>query len=166
MLYNIDMDKTVLAYIKKDGKYLMLFRNKKKVDINKGKWIGIGGHLEKDESKEQALVREIKEETGLDVLHYAYRGELLFVNNDFQEIMYLYLVDEVSGDLIECDEGELAWIKEDDLMSLNMWEGDYKFLPLLINTDKFIRLELRYSDDQLVEVKEWSTGYETREISH
>ena len=160
------MDKTVLAYIKKDGKYLMLFRNKKKVDINKGKWIGIGGHLEKDESKEQALVREIKEETGLDVLHYVYRGELLFVNNDFQEIMYLYLVNEVSGDLIECDEGELAWIKENDLMSLNMWEGDYKFLPLLINTDKFIRLELRYSDDQLVEVKEWSTGYETREISH
>ena len=160
------MDKTVLAYIKKDGKYLMLFRNKKKADINKGKWIGIGGHLEKDESKEQALVREIKEETGLDVLHYTYRGELLFVNNDFQEIMYLYLVDEVSGDLIECDEGELAWIKENDLISLNMWEGDYKFLPLLINTDKFIRLELRYSDDQLVEVKEWSTGYETREISH
>ena len=157
---------TTLCYLERDGKYLMLFRNKKKVDINKGKWIGIGGHLEKDESKEQALVREIKEETGLDVLHYVYRGELLFVNNDFQEIMYLYLVDEVSGDLIECDEGELAWIKEDDLMSLNMWEGDYKFLPLLINTDEFIRLELKYSDDQLVEVKEWSTGYETREISH
>ena len=162
----MNMDKTVLAYIKKDGKYLMLFRNKKKVDINKEKWIGIGAHLEKDESKEQALVREIKEETGLDVLHYIYRGELLFVNNDFQEIMYLYIVDEVSGGLIECNEGELAWIKEDDLMSLNMWEGDYKFLPLLINTDEFIRLELRYSDDQLVEVKEWSTGYETREISH
>ena len=160
------MDKTVLAYIKKDGQFLMLYRNKKKQDINKGKWIGIGGHLEQGESKEQALVREIKEETGLDVLHYIYRGELLFVNNDFEEVMYLYLVDEVSGDVIECDEGELAWIKEDDLMSLNMWEGDYKFLPLLINTDEFIRLELRYSDDQLVEVKEWSTGYETREISH
>ena len=160
------MDKTVLAYIKKDGQFLMLYRNKKKQDINKGKWIGIGGHLEQGENKEQALVREIKEETGLDVLHYIYRGELLFINNDFEEVMYLYLVDEVSGDLIECDEGELAWIKEDDLMSLNMWEGDYKFLPLLINTDEFIRLELRYSDDQLVEVKEWSTGYETREISH
>ena len=160
------MDKTVLAYIKKDGQFLMLYRNKKKQDINKGKWIGIGGHLEQGESKEQALVREIKEETGLDVLHYIYRGELLFLNNDFEEVMYLYLVDEVSGDLIECDEGELAWIKEDDLMSLNMWEGDYKFLPLLINTNEFIRLELRYSDDQLVEVKEWSTGYETREISH
>ena len=160
------MDKTVLAYIKKDGQFLMLYRNKKKQDINKGKWIDIGGHLEQGESKEQALVREIKEETGLDVLHYIYRGELLFLNNDFEEVMYLYLVDEVSGDLIECDEGELAWIKEDDLMSLNMWEGDYKFLPLLINTNEFIRLELRYSDDQLVEVKEWSTGYETREISH
>ena len=160
------MDKTVLAYIKKDDKYLMLFRNKKKVDINKGKWIGIGGHIEKDESKEQALVREIKEETGLDVLHYIYRGELLFVNNDFEEIMYLYLVDEVKGSLIECDEGELAWFKKEELMKLNMWEGDYKFLPLLLNTEDFIRLELRYSNDQLVEVKEWSKGYETREISN
>ena len=147
------MDTTVLAYIKKDDKFLMLFRNKKEHDINKGKWIGIGGHIEEGESKEQALVREIKEETGLDVLHYLYRGELLFINNDFEEIMYLYLVDEVSGTLIDCDEGQLAWIKKEDLMSLNMWEGDYKFLPLLINTDEFIRLELRYSDDKLIEVK-------------
>lgn len=147
------MDKTVLAYIKKDGQFLMLFRNKKKVDINKGKWIGIGGHIEKGESKEEALIREIKEETGLDVIHYVYRGELLFVNNDFEEIMYLYLVDEVSGEVSDCDEGELAWIKQEELMSLNMWEGDYKFLPLLINTDEFIKLELRYSNDQLIEVK-------------
>ena len=150
------MDKTVLAYIKKDGQFLMLYRNKKEHDINKGKWIGIGGHIEEGETKEQALVREIKEETGLNVLHYIYRGELLFVNNDFEEVMYLYLVDDISGNVIDCDEGELAWVKQDDLMSLNMWEGDYKFLPLLINTDEFIRLELRYCDDQLVEVKEWS----------
>ncbi|MBO4856231.1 MAG: 8-oxo-dGTP diphosphatase [Bacilli bacterium] len=150
------MDKTVLAYIKKDGQFLMLYRNKKEHDINKGKWIGIGGHIEEGETKEQALVREIKEETGLNVLHYIYRGELLFVNNDFEEVMYLYLVDDISGNVIDCDEGELAWVKQNDLMSLNMWEGDYKFLPLLINTDEFIRLELRYCDDQLVEVKEWS----------
>ncbi len=149
------MDKTVLAYIKKDNSFLMLFRNKKKLDINKGKWIGIGGHIEEGETKEQALLREIKEETGLDVIHYEYRGELLFVNNDFEEVMYLYLVDEVSGEITSCDEGELAWIKEEDIMKLNMWEGDYKFLPLLLNTNEFIRLELRYADDKLVEAKEW-----------
>lgn len=160
------MDKTVLAYIKKDNQFLMLYRNKKKKDINKEKWIGVGGHLEEGESKEQALIREIKEETGLDVLHYIYRGELLFINNDFEEVMYLYLVDEVKGETTDCDEGELAWIKKEDLMSLNMWEGDYKFLPLLINTDEFIRLKLIYKDDQFVGVEEWSTGYETREISH
>ena len=160
------MDKTVLAYIKKDNQFLMLYRNKKKKDINKEKWIGVGGHLEEGESKEQALIREIKEETGLDVLHYIYRGELLFVNNDFEEVMYLYLVDEVKGEITDCDEGELAWIKKEDLMSLNMWEGDYEFLPLLTNTDEFIRLKLIYKDDQFVGVEEWSTGYETREISH
>lgn len=83
------MDRTVLAYIKKDNSFLMLFRNKKKHDINKGKWVGIGGHIEEGENKEQALIREIKEETGLDVIKYQYRGELLFVNNDFEEVMYL-----------------------------------------------------------------------------
>lgn len=144
------MDKTVLAYIKKDDLYLMLFRNKKKSDINKQKWIGVGGHIEKGESKEEALIREIKEETGLDVIHYEYRGEILFANNDFEEIMYLFLVDSFKGELIECDEGTLAWIKKEDLMSLNMWEGDYKFLPLLINTKEFIKMELRYDGDKLV----------------
>ena len=72
------MDKTVLAYIKKDGQFLMLYRNKKEHDINKGKWIGIGGHIEEGETKEQALIREIKEETGLDVLQYDHRYQSIF----------------------------------------------------------------------------------------
>lgn len=146
------MDKTVLCYIEKDSSYLMLFRNKKKEDINKGKWIGIGGHLEKNETKEEALLREVKEETGLTLNSFIYRGEILFVNNDFKEVMYLYTSSDYSGEIIECDEGELKWISFKDIPSLNLWEGDRIFLPKLINSESLINLELYYENDKLVKV--------------
>ena len=81
------MDKTVLCYLEKDNQYLMLFRNKKEHDLNGSKWIGVGGHLEDGETKEEALYREIIEETGLRINSYIYRGELLFINDDFEEII-------------------------------------------------------------------------------
>ena len=146
------MDKTVLCYIEKDNSYLMLFRNKKKEDINKGKWIGIGGHLEQNETKEEALLREVKEETGLTLNSFIYRGEILFVNNDFKEVMYLYTSSDYFGEIIECDEGELKWISFKDIPSLNLWEGDRIFLPKLINSESIINLELYYENDKLVKV--------------
>ena len=146
------MDKTVLCYIEKDNSYLMLFRNKKKEDINKGKWIGIGGHLGQNETKEEALLREVKEETGLTLNNFIYRGEILFVNNDFKEVMYLYTSSDYSGEIIECDEGELKWISFKDIPSLNLWEGDRIFLRKLINSESIINLELYYENDKLIKV--------------
>lgn len=148
------MDKTVLCYLINNNQYLMLFRNKKKDDLNEGKWIGVGGHLEKGETKEQALVREIKEETGLDLHSSIFRGELVFKNDDYEEIMYLYTSDDFSGTLINCDEGELRWINKEDIMNLNMWEGDKAFLPRLINSNNFIKMTLIYSKGKLVKVEE------------
>ena len=156
------MEKTVLCYLEKDHQCLMLFRNKKKHDLNGSKWIGVGGHLEKGESKEEALYREIFEETGLTINSYEYRGELLFVNDDFEEIMYLYTSNDFSGKLKECDEGELHWVDKDKIMGLTLWEGDKAFLPLLINTKQFIRLKLIYKQSQLVEVTKWEEEHETR----
>ena len=157
MLYTniMHIDKTTLGYIQKDDSFLMLFRNKKENDINKGKWVGVGGHIEANEDKDTCIIREVKEETGLDVINYQYRGELLFVSDGYYEIMYLYLINETKGELIKCDEGELKWIKKKDLLSLNMWEGDKVFLPLLIDTDQFIKLKLIYSNNKLIEVGEW-----------
>ena len=146
------MDKTVLCYLEKDNQYLMLLRNKKKNDINALKWIGVGGHIEEGETKEEALIREVKEETGLVINSFIYRGELLFVNNDFSEIMYLFTSDDFAGNLIECDEGELKFIDKDKIMDLNLWEGDKTFLPLLINTNEFIKMKLIYENDVLKEV--------------
>ncbi len=148
------MDKTVLCYLHRGDKYLLLYRNKKKVDINEGKWIGIGGHLEPGETKEQALVREVKEETGLLINSFEYRGDLIFINDDYEEIMYLYTSDDFTGDIIECDEGELHWIDKGKILSLNLWEGDRTFLPKLLSTKEFIKMTLRYSKDQLIEVVE------------
>lgn len=147
------MDQTVLCYLYQDRSYLMLYRNKKKNDINQGKYVGIGGHLEPNETKEEALIREVKEETGLTLHSFDYRGELIFINGDYQEVMYLYLSKDFSGSLITCDEGELKWIDEKELLSLNMWEGDKYFLEPLINTDEFIKTTLIYDKDTLVSVR-------------
>ena len=147
------MDKTVLAYILTDNQYLMLYRNKKQNDMNEGKWLGIGGHLEDGETKEQALIREIKEETNLDVLSYKFRATLYFYNDDYDEIMYLFTVDEVKGNIKECDEGELKYIPKDQILSLNMWEGDKYFLELLDKDEPYFEMNLIYKDKKLVKVE-------------
>ena len=146
------MDETVLAYIEIEGFYLMLYRNKKKNDMNEGKWMGVGGHIEPGETPGQALVREIKEETNLDVTSFRYVAKLLFVNDDYQEIMHLYKVDAVEGEIKECNEGDLRYIPKESIHLLNMWEGDKYFLDRL--DDDYFELTLIYKDKELVEVKE------------
>lgn len=144
---------TVLAYIEKDYSFLMLYRNKKKNDINANKWIGVGGHVEIGESIEGALYREIKEETGLDVISYEKRGLIHFNCGELSEVMHLFLVKEVKGELIECDEGTLKYIKKEELFTLPMWEGDKLFLKPLLEDKPYFELELNYLDDSLVSYK-------------
>ena len=146
---------TVLCYIENEHQYLMLFRNKKIKDINKGKYIGIGGHIEKGESKEAALLREIKEETGLILLSYQYRGKILFQSDGLIEIMHLYTSNEFAGNLIECDEGELSWIDIDKILSLPHWEGDEYFLKKLIKNDTYFEMSLIYQNDKLIKVLDY-----------
>ena len=163
MFYNyfVIKEKTVLCYIEKDHCFLLLNRNKRKNDLNEGKWIGIGGHIESLETPEQALIREVKEETGLALKSYIKRGEILFVNDEYREIMYLCTSNDFVGELIECDEGELAWIDIDKIKGLNLWEGDRYFLPLLIRTDEYLNLELYYKNNRLVKIKR-----DNREVSY
>ncbi len=145
---------TTLCYIEKDGKYLMLHRVKKKNDINRDKWIGVGGKLEQDESPEECLVREAYEETGLTLTGYRMRGVITFVSDRYDtEQMFLYTSQEFDGEVKECDEGELVWIDKNDIMSLSLWEGDKIFLKLLMEDSPFFTLKLRYEGDILVESK-------------
>lgn len=141
---------TTLCYIEKEDSYLMLHRVKKENDINKDKWIGIGGHFEEGESPEECLLREVKEETGLTLLNYRFRGIVTFVTTaGSPEYMCLYTSDSFTGTLTACDEGELEWVKKENFPKLNFWEGDYIFLNLLEKRDTFFSLKLMYDGDKL-----------------
>lgn len=146
--------KTVLIYLEHSGSFLMLYRNKKKNDLNKGKWIGIGGHIEDSETKEEALIREVKEETNLDLLSYKYRGIIYFENEIEKEIMYLYTSSDYSGEIKECNEGELKYVGFAEIFNLNLWEGDKIFLKYLLDDKEFFKLRLVYDHDKLVKVEE------------
>ena len=143
---------TTLCYIEKNNKYLMLHRVKKENDINKDKWIGVGGHFEADESPEECLLREVKEETGLLLTSWKLRGIITFISNEWQtEYMFLYTADGFEGEIIECMEGNLEWVDKADMYELPLWEGDKIFLNLLDTTDEFFSLKLSYEKDKLVE---------------
>jgi 8-oxo-dGTP diphosphatase len=136
---------STLCYIEQNEKYLMLHRTVKKQDVNKDKWIGVGGHFEQDESPEECLLREVKEETGYTLNSWRFRGLVTFISGDgVTEYMCLYTADEFSGDPIECDEGELAWVEKDRIEDLNIWEGDKIFLRLLREDRDFFSLKLVY----------------------
>jgi 8-oxo-dGTP diphosphatase len=144
---------TTLCYIEHDDSYLMLHRIKKANDINEGKWIGVGGHIEFAESPEECLIREVKEETNLTLTSYKFRGVVTFVSGDeLCEYMALYTADGFEGEIKPCDEGELHWVKKSDLFDLNLWEGDKIFLKMLIEDAPFFSLKLVYNEDgQLIE---------------
>lgn len=143
---------TTLCYIEQDGKYLMMHRVKKENDINKDKWIGVGGHFEADESPEECLLREVKEETGLTLESWKLRGIITFISDRWQtEYMFLYTADRFSGTMTECNEGTLEWVPETEVYNLPIWEGDKIFFRLLKTRQEFFSLKLRYEGETLTE---------------
>lgn len=146
------MGLTTLCYLEQGDSYLMLHRTKKEQDINKDKWIGVGGHFEQGESPEDCLVREVKEETGLDLIQYAFRGIVTFLCDDNEaEYMHLYTANKWSGVMHACDEGELVWVKKEEMYQLKLWEGDKIFLKLIEEGHPFFSLKLTYHEDILIE---------------
>mgnify|MGYP001068999119 FL=1 len=144
---------TTLCYIEKDGKYLMLHRVKRENDINKDKWIGVGGHFEADESPEECLLREVKEETGLILTAWKLRGIITFIcDRQPTEYMFLYTADAFTGTLTECSEGNLEWVDKSKVYDLPVWEGDKIFFRLLEEDHPFFSLKLKYEDDRLAEM--------------
>lgn len=148
-----DAKLTTLCYIEKDHRYLMLHRVKKAHDINRDKYIGVGGHFERGESPEECLLREVREETGLTLLSYRMRGIITFLyGDDIAEYMHLFTADDFAGTLTECDEGDLVWIDTDKVTDLPLWEGDRIFLKLLQEDAPFFMLKLVYDrNDRLLE---------------
>lgn len=138
---------STLCYIEKDGKYLMLHRVVKEKDVNKGKWIGVGGHFEEGESPEECVLREVKEETGYTLTSFQYRGQLTFICGEEMEYISVFTADGFTGEPIACDEGVLEWIPKEEIWKLNLWEGDKLFLQLLLEDHPFFSMKLVYSED-------------------
>ena len=144
---------TTLCYIEKEGCYLMLHRVKKENDVNKDKWIGVGGHFEENESPDECLIREVREETGLTLTSYRFCGLVTFIAAGWpSEYMCLYLADGFTGEVKECSEGTLEWVKKEDIKNLKLWDGDHIFLDLMSKNRPFFSLKLRYDGDELMEV--------------
>ena len=146
------MFNTTLCYIEKDGAYLMIHRVKKINDMNKDKWVGVGGKLEEGESPFDCARREIKEETGIKVTDLNYRGVITFVSDLYgTEYMHLFTVTEYEGEIdYNCNEGTLEWVKKEIVPTLPIWEGDKIFFKLIETEKRFFSLKLCYEGDKLV----------------
>ena len=146
------MKATTLCYIEKEDCYLMLHRIKKKEDVNAGKWIGVGGHIEENEAPDECILREIEEETGLEVDNLTPKGLVTFVSDTFEgEWMHLFTAQYRSGTPIECDEGELKFVPKHQIPNLPLWAGDRIFLNLLAKDLPYFHLKLVYQGDALTE---------------
>lgn len=143
---------TTVIYLKRNNCYLLLYRNKKKEDINANKWIGVGGKRKANETIDECAIRETKEETGYDVHSLKCAGEVLFVDEEIQMMMYVYEIEDFDGEMHECNEGALKWIPLDKIYDYPMWEGDKAFLPLLINHAPYFKMRIIYSHGELISV--------------
>ena len=156
------MINSTLCYIEKDGRILMLFRNKKINDPCAGKWVGIGGKFEPGEDADSCLLREVWEETGLKLTSFHFHGIIHFKSNELpDEDMYLYSADGFEGEdpagefgtVFDCNEGDLKWIPKEKVTSLNLWEGDRYFLEPLLKGQDRVEMTCVYEGDRLVSVE-------------
>ena len=142
---------STLCYIEKDKDYLMLHRTKKKNDINKDKWLGIGGKFEDGESPEECIIREVKEETGLTLNTYKLRCIVTYVSTNWEtEYMYVFTSNDFTGELMECNEGDLQWVRKDRVTKLNTWEGDKIFIEKIQKDNNFFTVKFNYDGDKLI----------------
>ena len=141
-----------LCYLESDrGEYLMLHRVKKQNDVNHDKWIGVGGKFEDGESPEECLLREVEEETGFTLTDYRYRGIITFVAEGWPtEYIHLFTAAGWTGEMRECDEGDLEWVPKDQVPNLPIWEGDKLFFQLLAEDRPFFSLKMCYRGDTIV----------------
>lgn len=146
---------TSLCYLERNGQYLILHRTKKEHDENADKWIGVGGKFEPGETPDECALREVKEETGLTMTDFTLRGLIIFVSDVWGlEYMYLYTGRKWTGEIIDCDEGELVWLDKEELLRKKLWEGDRLFLKALDERREFFMMKFRYEGERLAEVED------------
>ncbi|MBI1979917.1 MAG: 8-oxo-dGTP diphosphatase [Elusimicrobia bacterium] len=139
-----------LCYVQRGGKTLMLHRIKKPNDIHDGRWNGLGGKMELEETPEECVAREVWEESGLKIKNPQLRGVLTFPGFDDENdwIVFLFTARKFTGKMRECDEGVLRWIPDKDLTHLHLWDGDRHFLQWL-KKKNFFSAKFVYRKGQL-----------------
>lgn len=146
------MKLATLCYVKQSGKTLMIHRIKKANDMHHGKWNGLGGKFEPGETPEECIIREVREESGLTIINPTLKGFLTFplFSKDEDWYAFVYVARQFEGTLINSNEGELAWIDDEKLLSLPLWEGDLVFIPYL-DVEGFFSGKFVYKEGQLVD---------------
>ena len=144
---------TVTCYLICGDEFLLLYRNKKKNDFNHGKYIGVGGHIEKGETPDIAIDREVKEETNFDIISKELKALIIFYFDEFEEHMYLYTSKDFKGEMKECNEGTLEWVDYHNFDKIPMWEGDKYFIKPLLNNEPYFEMSFLYEKDKLIKVK-------------
>ena len=143
-----------LCYLLRGDEVLMMHRTRKENDMNRDKWIAVGGRFEDGESPEGCALREVKEETGLTMTDPCYRGVVTFISDVYEtERMHLFTCEHWTGEMTDCDEGELVWLPKAELDGLPQWEGDWIFHRLLKEGEPFFELELVYSGEKLLSAR-------------
>jgi len=128
----------VLCYIRSRGKVLLQLKHEGR--FGGGLWNGPGGKIEGGESPDEAVVREVREETGLAVRDLVDHGSLVFYFGDAQEPSYsvrVYSTDRFEGELQANDEGHLEWLPEASLPYENMWPDDPVWVPHMLAGRRF-----------------------------
>lgn len=147
-----NIQETTLCLIVKENKVLMMLRNKKKNDVHINKYNGLGGKLEKGESKKEGVLREVFEEAGVKLTDYNYVGTVVFKNFGYKlgkEIMYCFVGFDYQNEVGYCNEGTLEWIDKERILELPLWEGDQYFIMNIIENKSF-KAFLHYKEDKVV----------------
>lgn len=146
------MKLSTICYIKKDNKTLMLYRNKKENDVHKGKWIGLGGKIEDGETPEECIIREVNEESGLSIKYPILKGFLTFpkFKDDEDWYVFVFTANDFTGKIIDSPEGDLKWVDDKDVLSLNLWDGDRLFLKWM-NDSRLFSGKIVYDNGILVD---------------
>lgn len=147
-----------ICYIDDGERYLLLHRNKKINDIHQGKWIGVGGKIESGETPKECVIREVLEETGLHIMNPKLRGTIMFPLFDGKSdwLVFVYTTSQFSGDLIDCKEGTLEWVKHTDVLMKPTWQGDALFLEWLLENKPYFDAKITYKEGMLTD---WSVSF-------
>ncbi len=138
-----------LCYLKRDGQTLMIFRNKKPNDIHAGKWNGLGGKFEPGETPEECVIREMREESGLEIKNPRLHGLVMFPGfKDADWYVFVFTAKDFSGELIESPEGNLKWIPDEELETLSLWPSDHFFFQWM-RERKFFSAKFVYEGDEM-----------------